>query len=496
MAFFVAEFVLIMMFLWKYINDMIGKGVSLGIILEVIFYHSVKIIPEAVPVSILIASVMVFGNLAERYELSSMKSAGISLTRIMTGAILISILTALFSLFASNYLRPRANFKFYERITAIKRQKPALSFEEGVFVKDFNNYVIRVDDIDRNGKDIKDILIYDHSSLERNNLNILSAKEGVMYTEDDNDNFVMELEDGVQYKELKDKEKEKKKWTYPLVRTHFEKWTKIFDMDEFAFEARNLSLSPDAYNMMTGAQLRSSIDSFDLAIQENIDKSNNNFNTILNIKEYEAKKDKKESNLPTSVKKALSGKAKQEEENRTKKMRKSGYKKPLKQKVTKPIAEHDSFHELFDGAELRQIIKGAKYLSSKKNDLLKQNTKKDQALHHQQSRFMWKYHQQYSWAVICIIFLFIGAPLGSIVRKGGYGYPLLIAIIFFMLFVVFNIMGDKLNRAHSMGPILAAWLPNIIIAPIAAIFTYKALNDSTFKIFGSLVAYFKRRFNQ
>ena len=139
MAFLVTEFVLVMQFLWKYIDEIIGKGVSLGILLELIFYWSVRIIPEAVPVSILIASVMVFGNLAEKYELSSMKSAGISLTRIMGMGIFIAVMTSMFSLFASNYMKPRANYKFIYRYNAIKRAKPALSIEEGVFNKDFRN---------------------------------------------------------------------------------------------------------------------------------------------------------------------------------------------------------------------------------------------------------------------------------------------------------------------------------------------------------------------
>lgn len=494
MAFFVAEFVLIMQFLWKYINDMLGKGVSIGIILEVLFYNAIKLIPEAVPISILIASVMVFGNLAERYELSSMKSAGISLTRIMMGAILISMMTAMFSLFASNYLRPRAEFKLKERMAAIKRQKPALSFEESVFVKDFSNYVIRINDIDKNGRDIQDILIYDHSSMNRNILNVLTAKDGVMYTEDSNDDFIMEMNNGVQYKEMEEKERDKKKHTYPLVRTNFEKWTKIFDMEEFSLEARNLSQSRHDYKMMTGAQLRESIDSFELEIAKNLTKTNYSYNQLLNIEEPKPEKKKKESKLPKSVLTALSEKEKQEKENVTPSKNKFRYRDPHKQSLDKPLGKYNSFIELFAQPEQRKIAKGAKAWSAKKNDLVKQNNVKDQSLKYHQSRFKWKHHQKYSNALICIVFLFIGAPLGSIVRKGGYGYPLLIAIVFFMLFVVLTIMGDKMNFAKSMGPYMAAWLPNIVIIPIAAIFTYKALNDSTFKLFNNIKLYFSEKF--
>ncbi|MBT8234102.1 MAG: LptF/LptG family permease, partial [Bacteroidia bacterium] len=196
MAFFVVEFVLVMQFLWKYIDEFVGKGFSFGVLLEMLFYFSVRTIPEAVPVTILIASVMVFGNLAEKYEISSMKSAGISLTRIMMMGVLIAIFTACFSLLASNYLKPRANYKFFYRFNAIRKQKPALNLAEGVFSKDFRNFVIRVGDKEANERDIKDVIIYDHSGRDRKKINMLVAKTGQMYAREDNNNFIMELNDG------------------------------------------------------------------------------------------------------------------------------------------------------------------------------------------------------------------------------------------------------------------------------------------------------------
>jgi len=473
MAFFVVEFVLIMQFLWKYIDEIIGKGFSLGVLLEMLFYFSVRIIPEAVPVTILIASVMVFGTLSEKYEISSMKSAGISLTRIMWMGILIAILTALFSLLASNYLKPRANYKFYYRFNAIRKQKPALNLAEGVFSKDFRNFVIRVGSKDENGQDIKDVLVYDHSGQDRKLINMLTADEGRMYSGENNE-FIMDLENGEQYKEMKPKKKgPKTKESDPFVRTKFEKWTKIFDMSEFEMEAQNLNITRKEFDLLNSFQLIDAIDSIDIKREENLFKMNHNFKKILTVKEYE-KVDENAKNLPKTIKTAIDKKDKQVKSSTTTKPSKVKLKK---QKLTKPISEYATILETFDSGAKKELIAAAKAMSGKQHEVMTSQIKQDKSFAYSRSRYVLRLHQQYSWALICVVFLFIGAPLGSIVKKGGYGYPLLIAIVFFMLFIILNIIGEKLNKGLTISPILAAWLPNLVIIPVAMLFTYRAVND-------------------
>jgi lipopolysaccharide export system permease protein len=477
MAFFVAEFVLVMQFLWKYIDEIIGKGFSLGVLLELIFYFSVRIIPEAVPISILIASVMVFGNLAEKYELSSMKTAGISLTRVMMGAILISLMTAMFSLFASNYLKPRANYKFLYRFNAIRKQKPALSIEEGVFNKDFRNIVVRVDKKGSNGVDIQDVLIFDHSAEDKRYVNILSASKGKMYAGGDDNDFIMELEDGEQYRELKNKKKKpSENYPLPFVRTKFKSWTKIFDMSEFDLEAENLNMTRKKYDLLNAGQLRLAIDSFDRAIVNNKQAMQYNFASLLNIEEIDTEETSESDALPQQVKEAIKSKDAIDNEQHVRQARP----KPLRKQKMNASQEVRSIAELFEPQDAKSLLKTSKYVSERNNDNLLKATRHEDTLMYSRSLYVLRLNQQYSWALICIVFLFIGAPLGSIVKKGGYGYPLLIAIIFFMLFIIINIMGEKLNKSQSLDPLLAAWLPNLIIIPMAILFTYKALNDSDF----------------
>ena len=424
---------------------------------------------------------MVFGNLAEKYEISSLKSAGVSLTRIMAAGMVLSIFTALFSLFASNYLTPRANYKFKQRLLTVTRQKATLNIEEGVFSQDFKNFTMNVGEKLPDGENIADVLIYDNTSTDKAQINMLSASRGKMYAAEDNSSFIMELEDGEQYRELKPN---KKKESKPFIRTKFEKWTKNFDMSDFSVEAHSLSSARSKYDNLNGWQLHESIDSFDRKLRANVQKSAYNFDELLaiEIKKDEKKEDKAQANLPESVTKAIAKKDKQVEENEAgKKKRKKKLKTTyIQQKRKFEIDKVASFIETFHKKEVERLTKTAKFQIQKTGDKVTKTKREDDILVKTRARYVLKLHQQFSWAFICIVFLFIGAPLGSIVRKGGYGFPLLIAIVFFMMFIVLNIMGDKLNRTGEISPELGAWLPNLVLTPIALYISYKALNDSTF----------------
>ena len=175
-SFFVAEFVLVMQFLWKYIDELVGKGLSFWFLVELVFYYAVTIIPLAVPITILISSVMVYGDLAEKYEISSFKSAGVSLLRIMRPGIILAIFTFSFSLLASNYLKPKANMKFYQAFENVRKQKPSMTIEEKTFNDDFRGFTIRVGKKLSDGEGIEEVMIFDNSN--RSFLNLTTAKTG------------------------------------------------------------------------------------------------------------------------------------------------------------------------------------------------------------------------------------------------------------------------------------------------------------------------------
>jgi len=383
MAFLVAEFVLVMQFLWKYIDEIVGKGISLGVLLELIFYFAVRIIPEAVPVTILIASVMVFGNLAEKYELSSMKSAGISLTRIMMAGVLIAITTSLFSLFASNYLKPRANYKFFKRFLSVRKQDASLNIEEGVFSYDFKNFTIKVGEKAKDGQGIADILIYDNSDADKKKLNMLVADSGKMYSPEGSELFVMDLIDGEQYRELTSK---KNKNSKAFVRTKFKSWTKVFDMSDFDFQAQNLNSSRKKFDLLNSRQLKMSIDSFENKRITNRANNAYNHSGMLDIAEVEPiAKDEKKSDptLPSKVSKAIAEKDKQVTANKSRAKKR----KPRKQFTGLNNDSLTSLIQTFVNSDSKSVSRTAKYLSDKKQEKINFTQREDKSFSYTKSRY-------------------------------------------------------------------------------------------------------------
>ena len=512
-SFFVAEFVLVIQFMWKYIDDILGKGIPFSTLIELIFYFAITIIPMAIPLTILISSIMVFGNLSERYELSSMKSAGVSLLRIMKAAIFISILTAGFSYVASNYLKPRSNFKFYQLFLNIRKQKPSLTIEQGIFNKDFRDYVIRVGEKDKDGRGIKDVVIYDHTDIDKRLVSVITARKGEMYSTAGNA-FVMELTDGFQFREMKDNPGQTRNANAPLMRTKFNTFIKVFDMTEFTLKDNSVT-SRNKHDMLSRAQLRYSIDSLDKATKERIDALAYNYNGMINIvvPQYTQSEETESIDVEKEViNEDIQSYNQQFRSDAVPTLQKLETKLPkrefpiilqdavsLKNAYSLPlekVSENDSitsFLDLIAAEKQIDVLDEAMRDSNSFNANYSNSRNQVITWFQQQEFYRIRLHQMFSWASICIVFLFIGAPLGSIIRKGGYGYPLLIAIIFYVVFIISSIMGEKLIRRNTISAIVAAWFPVMVLTPIAITFTMMAIRDIKFDLFGRIKALFSRQ---
>lgn len=503
LSFFVAEFVLIMQFLWKYIDEILGKGFTMFDILELLFYYGVTIIPLAVPITILISSVMVFGDLSEKYELTSMKSAGVSLLRVMRPAIYIAVGTALFSIVSSNFFKPRANYMFMKRFTALRKQKPALTIEEGIFNKDFQGYAIRVAEKGSNDNSIHDVLIYDHTDTDKSKMSLIKAKSGEMYTEGDGRYFVMNLNEGHQYRELSPTPGKSSKSKYPFVRTQFKTWQKVFDMSEFELDESAININRNKEDMLTTPQLLDMIDTTNFKKADLKLKMLSDFNGVASIYAVDERKRAEEERKKKKNKEA-NKKLVNADQSLPQKLGSQVPSKPLpSQGNSKKIvildtekADASTLLGMVDDEYKSSIVKGLTSNTTSRKDYVNGVKNQIHQLEKQKKRYLLKLHQSYSWAVICIIFCFIGAPLGSIIRKGGYGYPLLVAILFYMVFMIMTIMGDKLTRNETLGPEMAAWLPCLVLLPVAVYVTYKALRDSQFTMMSTLIAKIKSLFSR
>lgn len=545
-TFAIAMFFLIMQFLWKYIDEILGKGLTILELLELIFYYAVTLIPMAVPITVLISSVMVFGDMAEKYELSSMKSAGVSLLRIMVPGIVVACCIGFFSLIAANFLKPASLLQFNKRFLAIRKQKTALAIEEGIFNNAFNETIIRVNKIDKNKRDIHDVLIYDHTPNDKSLISVMSSKGGEMYTLEEGQYFVMKLDTGIQYKELEKKSKlGSGKSEIPFMRTYFDQWTKTFDMSQFDADDGLLNFNRNREDMMNSVQLLKSIDTFRTNVRNNNEKIATRMALLFANKAKDTSqiiapgpalasidtpltqtKTSSENSTqmsaisvdslavntpPVSVTPSRDSLRKLKDKMVSRFVKKKtidlNNKKPSVAAPTVPskklIVQKDDvdldtikyFAETIDSVDYRDVIVRAQTDMSRDRDeiITLKNVNYDYTRSYE--KYLLRLNQQYSWSLVCVIFLFIGAPLGSIIRKGGYGYPLLVAILFYMIFIITTILGEKLVRNETMGGIQAAWLPCLVLLPFAFFLTFMAIRDIKFNP-SVIVDYFYRLKNK
>lgn len=558
-TFMIAIFVLLMQILWLYIDDIAGKGLGFFILIELLAYKCVGLIPMALPLAILISSVMVLGNLAEHYELSSFKSAGVPLLRVMQPLIIFGFFAVFSSFLVANYLIPIANLKFGSRMYDIQRQKPAMRLDAGVFNDDFQGYSIHIGE--KAGKDgrIKDIMIYDHQEASKGQLSQIIAEEGEMYMTENGSYFIMNLKNGNQYMETSPNSASQRNRSFPFVRTAFKTWTKVFDLGEFDLSRTNEELFKQNRSMMTIGQLKLAIDSIGIKIHEREVNSSNqlaNYLSILKIDstflketltEQMARNDsltRAEELRYDSLQRVINAKKEAAGDTITglaKPKPKPKPKSPSKvstQRVAKPAPKLDqkaiakkklkakgvatstkppikkspeekkgllpadttlTFAEAFGKVPLyhrKTIMTKAKASIRAIKSQAESGSRIIDNMRESKVKHVYELHTKYSMAVVCFIFVLIGAPMGAIVRKGGFGYPILVSIIFFMLFVILTIFCRKIAETFVVSASVAAWIPCMVLFPIGAFLTYKAMNDSVLVNLDRYTAFFTKLFKK
>ncbi len=511
-TFFIALFVLTLQVLWVYIDELIGRGLGITTLSEMIFYLSVSLVPQALPIAVLISSVMVFGNLAEHYELSAFKSAGVSLFRIMMPGLLFVFGIALFSFFSSNDFIPRARLQFVTRMYDIRQKKATLSLEAQTFNDDFKGYSIFIGSKDPDGITISDVLIYDQSN--RSKYSMIAAEVGKMYNVNDGQYFVLKLFNGTRYEEGGEYKSKNKQYT----RTGFKEYTKIFDLSEFDLNESNHSIFKTNEKMLNVTQLYHAIDSINTAYEKQpyaykkisvgkyyFEKQKDT--TYYNIKQKKIEKDKilnlKSKNSKSKKKKTLQN-LKKKNSAKIKRKRKPKQGPNFPQHIVEcPIDSYDFYLETFEISKQSGIISRAKSnvrsLKNKASNLEVQLTR----IRKKKTKHIMVFYDKFSLALICLIFLFIGAPMGAIVKKGGFGFPILIAIFVFVAYMMLNIFYQKRAELEFLSPHLAAWLPSIYLSIAGIILTFLALNDvsastitSKFKFIETLTNFIKQKYER
>lgn len=495
-AFSVSLFVLLMQMLWIYIDDLAGKGLGFFTVIELLSYRAVSFVPMALPLGILLSSVMLMGNYAEHYELSSMKSAGMSLVRIMRPLLVFALFAVAFSWYCSDYLIPAANLKFGSRMWDIQQTKPALRLDVGVFNDDFQGFTIHIGKKMGDGRTIKDVIIYDHTESNSGKYTVITAKDGEMFSAEGGNIFVMRLRNGTQCIESRGYQASSQS-KYPFIRTGFKQFTKVFDLSEFSLSRTNEELFKQSRQTMDSRALQAAADSMALDIHKRTVTAGNyvpNYISIFKVDSTYLREELKKANTQATDQASNSG---------------SG---PTPLNVSTPIeSTFDSTHSISIGVARSTIIKRVKpigvvtkfadtFSDADKTTLRGRAESAARGIQNQtfsttasldatkenRVKFIYDWQMKYSIAAVCFIFMFIGAPMGAIVRKGGFGYPLLVSIVFFMLFVILTIFCRKIAETFVVSAYLAAWIPCIILMPLGAWLTYKAMNDQPLNLFEGL----------
>ncbi|HUW05909.1 MAG TPA: LptF/LptG family permease [Williamwhitmania sp.] len=440
MTFFIVMFILLMQFLWKYIDDLVGKGLTWDIIGELLLYASATLVPMALPLTVLLASIMTLGSLGENNELLAMKAAGISLRRILAPLIiLIIVISGLGFLFSNNVL-PVTNLKMKTLLYSVGQQRPELQIKEGVFTNSINGYSIKVGSKDRNSNLMRRIMIYNHANNE-GNISVTTADSGYMRVTANKKFMVVELFHGNAYEEVRNtgRPRNAKANDYAFRRTFFKEETFILPLTGFDFKRTDEGLFKSNYQMLNLKQLAHAEDSL---TDELSSRKKMVFRNMLGAGAFMGPIDtsgKLNNKYPYSVDSAM---------------------------ATLDLNEKKS--------SLNYALSMAR---SAKNNLA---TTKDEISYKQRViyRHEIEWHRKFALSFACFVFFFIGAPLGAIIRKGGLGMPVVISVFFFVIYYIISITGEKFVREGMLPAIDGMWISSVILLPLGVFLSYKATTDS------------------
>lgn len=432
-ALFISLFVLTMQFFWLYIDDVVGKGLDTLIIFKLVGLVTLGWVPLALPLALLFSSIMTFGNLGESFELVAIKASGIPLLRFMRPLMVITIFVCGVAFLFANNIVPVIQLKLSALKYDIIVTKPAFDIKEGVFYDKIEGYVIKLGKKEKNDSVIHNVVIFEKKPALQDN--ILVAESGVMRITPDKRFLEFIMKNGWRYEE----QGGRATTNTQLTRLGFKEYKKVFDLKSFKLKESNDSNFYDP-KMLSIRQLNTAIDSLQNVDSFYIAKSSREVNPYLRFTRYA------DSSSKIFPKDSL-----------------------------KKVA---SFNTLIpDSLKQRIMDAGVGQLNSIKGNISvlagDYQERYKSLLSHEI-----EWHKKFTLSVACFVMFLIGAPLGSIIRRGGLGAPLVFAIIFFVVFHLFNTFGEKFVKSEQMSPFFGMWLSTFVLLPIGAFLTYKAMRDS------------------
>ena len=529
----VANFILLIQYLLKYFDDFVGKNLGIAVFAELLFYFSLNMLQAALPLGVLISSLMTFGNLGENLELTAIKSSGISLLRTLRPIFLFVVVLSIGAFFFNNYTIPLANLKAYSLLYNIKHTKPALDISAGAFYGGIPNFSIKVKEKMPDGKTLKDVIIYDHTGGKGNKTLIL-ADSSLMYTIMDDRYLKLELYKGNYYIE----QKKPKSSIDQFYRTNYYRMDLVFSLSSFDLKRRKEELFQNNRQMKNISELTHDIDSFVMISNEAkmslIKNSAHFFDFHLKTKEEILKRSNqgtkdggnkgiedmekpffkieeppdtsnimKEKVLSASFfsslvffQKLLPGQLSKRKDDQqellpvTTNEDDKDIRRANRDKVPYGLRPHDRNLVLdslgwgFLDTRIKRRNRGLGIYTTAANQArnIKVNVQSTQnrvkSAQKERNLYIIEKYKKYAQSLACLLMFLIGAPLGSIIKKGGLGVPTIIAIIFYIIYYVFTSIGEKSAKEGVMNSYFSVWLPDMVLLPFGLFFLRQAKIDA------------------
>ena len=434
-VFVILFFIFILQTIWLFISELAGKDLDILMILKFLMFSMPRIIPLVLPLSVLLASIMTFGNLAENYEFAAIKSSGISLQRAMRSLTVFILLLSVVAFFFANNVIPYAEFKFINFRKNIAQVQPALAISEGQF-SDVGVYNIKVNKKSgKKGSILTGVTIHKKSNIGDGSKTVIKAKDGELISNDDSNTLQLVLNDGNYYEDIVPQKYEERS-KLPFARSSFKKYTLNIDLSQLNQVDVDENRSGNTNTMLTVNELSYTLDSLRKNLKTEIISYSENNNLRTGISSVDTTKRKvKEGKLPENI---LSLYSKEE------------------QLLILTIANSNVL-------SVSYAIE-----ASKINLINKQKNINNHVL---------AFYEKFVVAYACIMMFFIGAPLGAIIRKGGLGLPIIFAVLIFIAFHFINTFGKRISQEDGLSPFLGSWLSSIILTPLALLLTHRATND-------------------
>ena len=452
LTFLIVLFIMVMQFLWKYIDDLVGKGLDFNTIGELLFYFGLSFIPMSLPLAILLASLMTFGNLGENMELTAIKSAGVSLQRFLRPLVILVIFISIAAFYFSNNILPITNLKSRALLFDIQRQRPELNIQVGQFYNGIEGYSIKIAEKNYKTNLLMNVLIYDHTK-KAGNISVTYADSGYMRMTADEQTIVLTLFNGYSYAEFQDSKSRRKRMkdkSYPARKDYFQKKIVVLKLTGFGLNRTDEDLFKSNYSMLNLQQLENATDSLsDILVKRknltnNTLRKNQLFVGVQRLKRFhnDSTRKTKAKHFDTTA--------------------------FAPREILKTLNQREQ--ESYVDRALTRARSTKSFIITSKNTIL--------AKEKRIRRYKIEWHRKFTLSFACFIFFFIGAPLGAIIRKGGLGMPVVISILFFLFYHITSMSGEKFVRQDVLDPFTGMWISSFFLLPIGVFLTIKSTNDS------------------